>query len=236
MALPHEIAAVLPADTAHNWEVIAQGVPPGTYLGGGTALAVHLGHRTSRDLDFFFHEPIDLVALTSSLQSIGEFAVTLRDEQTLNGVFSRTRLQFLSAIGQRRLDPTSRIAGIEVAGIGDILAMKMKVIGDRGELRDYFDVMAIERETGRTAEEGLALYMARYDVGPDHATIRHIIDGLGYFDDVAGDEALPLERDEIVSYWRARQPQLVRNLGRFPPRSGPTSKSSRSTSRGPARS
>lgn len=234
MALPREIAAVLPADTAHNWEVIAQGVPPGTYLGGGTALAVHLGHRISRDLDFFFHEQIDLDGLTRSLQSIGGFAVTLRDEQTLNGVFSGTRLQFLSAIGQRRLDSTSTVAGIEVAGLGDILAMKLKVIGDRGELRDYFDLMAIERETGRTAEEGLALYMARYGVAADHISIRHIVNGLGYFDDVVDDKALPLERDAIVSYWRRRQPQLLRNLGRFPPRRASPTRAA--PPRGPARS
>ncbi|MGI8660941.1 MAG: nucleotidyl transferase AbiEii/AbiGii toxin family protein [Thermoleophilaceae bacterium] len=26
------------------------------YLGGGTALAVHIAHRVSLDLDFFYHE------------------------------------------------------------------------------------------------------------------------------------------------------------------------------------
>lgn len=215
---------VLPAEAARAWEAIAPVVGHGVYLGGGTALAVHLHHRVSRDLGFFFHERIDLETLTRSLRSIGPFAITLREEGTLNGVFSDTRVRFLSAIGQRRLVPTTTVAGIEVAGLADILAMKVKIIGDRGEMRDYFDLMAIERDTGRTIEEGLALYMARYDVQPEHVTLRHIVDGLGYLDDVQDDDSLPVGRDEIVSYWRSRQAELIRDLGRFPPRPAPASR------------
>lgn len=218
MALPAELAASLPNDAARSWELIAPIVPEAAYLAGGTALAVHLRHRVSRDLDFFFARPVDLDEVTAALQSRGPFAVSLRDAGTLNGVFSNTVVQFLSAENQRQLEPTTTVAGIEVAGIGDILAMKLKVIGDRGELRDYFDVMQIERQAGRTAEEGLGLYMARYDVSPEHVTVRHIVNGLGYFGDVADDEALPVSRDEIVAYWQRRQPELIRNIGRFPPR------------------
>jgi hypothetical protein len=79
--------------------------------------------------------------------------------------------------------------------------------------------MAIERKAGRTAEEGLGLYMARWGVEPEHVSVRHIVEGLGFFDGVADDEALPVSRDEIVSYWHKRQPELIRNLGRFRPRS-----------------
>ncbi len=215
MALPAEIAAVLPNDTAHSWETLAPVVPREAYLAGGTALAVHLHHRVSRDLDFFFHAPVALDELPAAFRSRGPFAVSLLDAQTLNGVFSETRVQFMSVEGQRQLEPTTTVAGVEVAGIGDILAMKLKVIGDRGELRDYFDVMEIERQAGRTAEEGLGLYMTRWGVGDEHASVRHIVAGLGFFDDVADDEALPLDRDAIVSYWRRRQPEIIRNIGRF---------------------
>lgn len=210
---------MLPPDAARTWERIAPVVPPAAYLAGGTALAVHLGHRVSRDLDFFFHEDLDLESFARILQTTGPYAVEVRDEDTLNGTFSATRLQFLSAAGQRRLQPSSTVADIEVAGLSDIFAMKLKAIGDRGELRDYFDVMTIERETGRTVEEGLSLYMARFGVPADHLSLRHIVTGLGYFGDVTDDEALPLGREEIVSYWQRRQPDIIRNVARFP--SGP---------------
>ena len=102
-----------------------------------------------------------------------------------------------------------------VAAVDDILAMKLKVIGDRGELRDYFDVMTIEQRLGRLAEEGIALYLQRFQLPPEHESVRHIILGLGYLDDVDDDDLLPLDRREIERYWHRRQPQIVRNASRF---------------------
>ena len=49
------VREILPPDTAATWDAIAPPVPSDAYLGGGTAIAVRLGHRISRDLDFFFH-------------------------------------------------------------------------------------------------------------------------------------------------------------------------------------
>jgi Nucleotidyl transferase AbiEii toxin, Type IV TA system len=71
------VRTILPGDTATTWDVIAPIVPQQAYLGGGTAIAVHLGHRVSRDLDFFFHHhSIDLDDLASRLAAAGPFAVT----------------------------------------------------------------------------------------------------------------------------------------------------------------
>ena len=61
------------------------------------------------------------------------------------------------------------------------MAMKLKVVGDRGELRDYFDLMTIEQRTNRTVDEGLALFLERFQPEfPDQA-LNHIVLGLGYF-------------------------------------------------------
>ena len=160
------VREILPPDTAATWDVIAQVVPPDAYLGGGTAIAVHLAHRVSRDLDFFFHhESIDLDKLARRLTAVGPFAVTERSAGTLNGVFSATKVQFLhadEARPQHLLEPPEEVDGLHIAGLSDLMAMKLKVVGDRGELRDYFDLMTIEQRTGRTADEGLALFVARF--------------------------------------------------------------------------
>jgi len=206
---------VLPAETARAWSELAPLLPPGAYLAGGTGLAAHLRHRISRDLDLFFHEAIDLDALGARLAATGSFAATRVGDGVLDGVLAGAKVQFLHARGQRRLAPTRRVAGIPVAGVEDILAMKLKVIGDRGELRDYFDVMAIEQRLGRTAEEGIALYLERFQVPPEHESVRHVVRGLGYLDDVDDDDLLPVERSEIERYWHRRQPQIVRRMSRF---------------------
>jgi predicted nucleotidyltransferase component of viral defense system len=80
----------------------------------------------------------------ADLERLGSFAVIEHEEHTLNGQFHETKVQFLHAAKQTRLEPTTEIAGIQVAGLSDILAMKLKVIADRGELRDYFDIMRMD--------------------------------------------------------------------------------------------
>jgi hypothetical protein len=216
MALPPEVRSALLGDTAEIWELIAPVLPQELYLVGGTALAIHLHHRISRDLDFFFHEEVDLDRLSATLRDLGPFAIAQRSEGTLNGLFSETKLQFLSAASQVRLEPPTDVAGLRVAGIGDIFATKLKVIGDRGELRDYFDLMQIEQQAGRRVEEGIGLFLARYQVPPEDTTINHIVTALGYLDDVDEDDLLPVDKEAIETYWRKRQPEIVRNLGRFP--------------------
>jgi hypothetical protein len=214
MTLPAWLRAVLPGDTAHTWETIRPVVPEAAYLVGGTAIAVHLRHRVSRDLDFFLAQPADLGSVRRELDGIGRFSVTLHTDDTLNGLFNGTAVQFLSATDQQVLEPLTVIEEIPVAGLGDLLATKLKVIGDRGELRDYYDTKVIEIQGGRLAEEGLGLFVRRYRPRDPDASVRHLLLGLGYFDDVADDPFLPENREQILGYWRRRQPEIARSLGR----------------------
>jgi hypothetical protein len=138
---------------------------------------------------------------------------------TLNGIFSATKVQFLHADEvrpQHLLEPTDEVDGLHIAQLSDLMAMKLKVVGDRGELRDYFDLMIIEQRTGRTAEEGLALFIERFQPEYPQQAINHILLGLGYFDDVDPDDALPVPRAEIVDYWTHRQREIVAARGRLP--------------------
>ena len=212
------VRKILPPDTAATWDTITQVVPPDAYLGGGTAIAVHLAHRISRDLDFFFHhESIDLDKLPRRLMAVGPFAVTERSPGTLNGIFSATKVQFLhadEARPQHLLEFPQEVDGLHIAGLSDLIAMTLEVVGDRGELLDYFDLMTIEQRTGRTADEGLALFVERFQPEYAQQAINHILLGLGYFDDVDPDDALPVPRDQIVDYWTRRQPEIVSARGR----------------------
>jgi Nucleotidyl transferase AbiEii toxin, Type IV TA system len=216
--LPERLRAILPAGTAETWETIAPAVPPDAYLGDGTAVAVHLAHRMSRDLDFFFHhDSVDLDRLAKRLSALGAFAVSQRAPGTLNGVFSGTRVQFLHADERRPqhlLETPQQVEGLRIAQISDLLAMKLKVVGDRAELRDYFDLMVIEQRAGRMAEEGLSLFLDRYQPEYPDQALNHIVLGLGYFDDLDPDEALPVPRQEVVDYWSRRQPEIVIARGR----------------------
>lgn len=209
MSLPQWLRDLLPADTAAQWERIRRVVPPSALMVGGTALTVHLRHRVSRDLDFFVLEPFDTGQLADELARSGRFAVTTHSEHTLNGVLGRTKVQFLDASDQRFVESPIEVAGIRVAGLGDILATKLKVIQDRGEHRDYFDLKSIEQRTGRTVEEGLRLFTQHYQLRePDRAVVE-IVRGLGFHDDLEEDPGVPEPLTRTTSYWQARLPALV---------------------------
>lgn len=214
MSLPPSLAKVLPPATQRAWARIAPLVPESAYLVGGTAIAVHLLHRSSRDLDFLLESPEDLEALAAGLDRVGNLVVTTLQSDTLNALLDDARLRFLLADDQRVLEPVTTIEGIRVAGIGDLLATELNVLTRRGELRDYFDIMTIETKARRLTEEGLGLFVARYQPSVPEDAIGSIVRALGYMGDVADDLQLPVKRSAIEKYWKRRQAVIVRHLDR----------------------
>jgi len=213
--LPDRVRGILPADTATTWLTLAPHLPRELYLGGGTAVAVHLAHRESRDLDFFFHRGVDLERIKSLLGGLGPFAVTHESDGTLKGLFGATKLEFLDASQVRRLAEPLLVAGIPVAGLQDLMAMKLKVMAERGEMRDYLDVKAIDEQGAVSVEEGIELYMRRYGIDASSDALPHLYQTMGDLSDVELDELLPIELDELQRWWSRRQARLLRNSGRF---------------------
>lgn len=208
---PAELKAVLPADTVAAWRILRQEVPDECVLFGGTAITAHLHHRVSRDLDFFFTGDLDLAGLACHLESLRPTAVSELDADTFNGTFGATKVQFLRAAGQTDIESPTEVAGLWVAGLRDLMSTKLKVILDRGELRDYFDVMVIDGEPGFSVEQGLADYQQRY-ADQNQNNLVSIVRALGYLEDVTDDPGLPLPRERIEAFWRRRQPDLIKNL------------------------
>lgn len=209
-----------PKGIQKTWAILAPLLPRELYLAGGTGVIVHLHHRESRDLDFFYHHAaVDLQRLKETVAAAGTFAVGLEDAGTLKGVFGATRLEFLHADEvqpQTLLDEPIEVCGLRVAGLRDLLAMKLNVVRERGELRDYYDIKAIEERSGLSVEDGLVFFMERYRVTAQDTAVGQTVKALGYLDDIEEDDLLPLSKDELSAWWAKRQASLVRNLARNP--------------------
>lgn len=208
----------LDPDTKTAWTELTPRLPPALYLGGGTAVAAHLGHRASRDLDLFYHQnAVDLAALRQILLDTRRFALEYEDADTLSGYYGQTKLEILHADAgqtpQKPIEPPVIISGLRVAGLSDLAAMKLSAIGGRGQLRDYFDLKLIEDRGGISIEDALAHYVTRYQTDPAHASVRHILDAMGYLDDVDEDSMVPASKPDLERWWKARQVRLIRNLG-----------------------
>lgn len=206
---------MLPPATGDAWKKIAPLLPPSAYLAGGTALTVHLLHRISRDLDIFLEQREDLHALWTRIQGAGDALASQQDELAINCVFDSTRVQVLDASTQTMVARTTTIGAMRVASVEDIMAMKLKVLVDRGELRDYFDLMSIERRCSLLVETGLALSIERYSPNQPDQYVTSVVKSLGYFGDVADDPGLPAARSEIEEYWMRRQRPLMRHIAMF---------------------
>ncbi len=57
--------------------------------------------------------------------------------------------------------------------------MKLGVITRHGTLRDYYDLMEMEKRTGLTAEEGPSLFVRRYHTAGVDAALAGVIFALG---------------------------------------------------------
>jgi hypothetical protein len=136
--LPAWLAPWLPADTARSWQAIATAVPRQAYLVGGTALTVHLRHRTSNDLDFFFEEPIDLAMVRTDLERLGPFAVTEHEEHTLNGQFHETKVQLLHAAKQTRPDSNTLMSIVRGLGYLDDVLDDAQLPASRASIEAYW--------------------------------------------------------------------------------------------------
>ncbi len=112
------------------------------YLAGGTAAALHLGHRRSVDLDFFSKNPFDGEWIIQSLAQIDEVEILKKEPKTLIGYWKQTRLEFFE-YPYKLLEKPQMWLGIKIAGLRDIALMKMIAIANRGSKKDFFDLYEI---------------------------------------------------------------------------------------------
>ena len=210
--------SVVTPEVRSVWDVVGSAAPRSAQLLGGTALAIHLEHRRSEDLDIFVHSSFDAPSLLRRLRQVGKVEDEFLAEGTLNCVFENVKLQFLWAIGQRQIAAGRKVGKMPVGSFPDIAATKLKVVGDRGELRDYYDLMCIEEQGGTDVHQMLEWYCRRYRVQGSDQSVFHLVRALGSLHDVADDPWLseslgePGLFEKVAEYWRSRQPQIASRL------------------------
>jgi hypothetical protein len=158
----------------------------GFYLAGGTAIAIHLGHRRSVDLDWFTPNDIpDPMGLASSVQdSVAEFQIRETAKGTLHGQAGGVKFSFLEYRYPSLVEPVEWPEyGCRLAGLEDLVCMKLSAIGSRGAKKDFIDIYALGR-AHFTLDEMLGLYRRKFAV----EDVGHVVMSLTYFDDAELEE------------------------------------------------
>ena len=115
-------------------------------LYGGTAVALHLGHRTSVDFDFFRTEPLDKKEIETSFTFMRNAQTIQEDENTLVAISPMqsgpVKVSFFGGVAIGRINEPLRTndTTLLVASLEDLLVTKLKTIMDRAEVKDYRDI------------------------------------------------------------------------------------------------
>jgi hypothetical protein len=176
---------VLPPAQRQLWSQLAAAPRLSFVLYGGTAIALHLGHRQSEDFDFFRHEPLDhdREELKQAFPFVTD-ANVVQDELETFVVSTITplgpvKVSFFGGLRFGRIKPPllTTDKSLLVASLDDLLATKLKAILGRAEAKDYVDIAALLR-AGILLPQGLAAFRAMF--GGEPTTVLRAI---GYFDD-----------------------------------------------------
>jgi len=190
---------VLPAAQKEIWPSLRPAQALRFVLYGGTAVAVHLGHRVSHDFDLFRTEPLDKDQLYRSLTVLNAATVAQDEVDTLVALVSlpagTVKISFFGNIRFGRVKdpiPTSD-DNLLVASLDDLMSTKLKAILDRAEARDYQDIAAMLRN-GVSLERGLAAFTTMFRGEP--ATVLRAI---GWFEDGNLSTLSAADRDILLS-------------------------------------
>jgi hypothetical protein len=174
---------ILPAAQKEIWTSLAPAPQLGFVLYGGTAIALHLGHRESLDFDFFQSKPIDKDQIRAKFQFVRGSAVLQDAPETLVVLAEMpagsVKVSFYGGIGFGRVNEPlqTRDGTLLIASLDDLMATKLKATLDRAEAKDYRDIAEMI-SAGVSLATGLSAFKQMFDGEP-----AQVLRALGFFED-----------------------------------------------------
>ncbi|HKJ80512.1 MAG TPA: nucleotidyl transferase AbiEii/AbiGii toxin family protein [Ignavibacteriaceae bacterium] len=183
------------------------------YLAGGTGLALLLGHRLSRDFDFFSNQLFNEDALIQKMQGLNDITIIAKSEQTIHINLKELKVSFLGytyplLYHTKQYQPVAGMS-IDVADERDIACMKISAICSRGTKRDFVDLYEVARQY--TLPELFVLFQQKFSLTPYNNV--HILKSLTYFADAElgpmPDMLIPLSWDTVKKFFVSEIPKLL---------------------------
>ncbi len=178
-------------------------------LVGGTAIALHIGHRRSIDFDLFKYSMLKHKDILSKVSASGySYSITRRVEEQMNILIHGVKFTFFEYPFKIEVKYTFE-DNIRVPGLLDLSAMKAYALGRRSKWKDYVDLYfilknyySIEQISDRANE----IYDQLFSEKLFRAQ-------LCYFDDIDHTEQIdyivtPVSGDEIKSFLTDKATQI----------------------------
>ncbi|MBN2028691.1 nucleotidyl transferase AbiEii/AbiGii toxin family protein [bacterium] len=172
------------------------------YLAGGTAVALHIGHRRSIDFDLFTHNEIHRMQIQNTIKRSG-----FQIEDVLYEAFDQMHCLLLGVKLTFFAYPFQIPAPIDFEGVIsmpvllDLGAMKAQALGGRGKWKDYVDLYFLLRDHFSLGEIEIRAHQLFGTVFND----KLFREQLAYFDDIDYSEEVDMaaespDGEEIRSF------------------------------------
>lgn len=194
---------ILPKAQQEIWPQLSPARQASFVLYGGTAAALHLGHRVSIDFDFFSSQPLDKKQLANDFGFVRAGQIIQDSPDTLVVMAKMpsgpVKVSFFGGLQIGHVDEPLQTSDnvLVVASLADLMATKLKAILDRAEAKDYRDIAAMI-SAGVSLERGLGAFAKMFDSDPALP-----LKAIGFFKD--GDlPSLPKADQEVLRRARDR--------------------------------
>lgn len=116
------------------------------YLAGGTAVALHIGHRRSIDFDLFKNSSLNHKKNLNRISDCGlQYEVTRRVADQMNVTVGNVKVTFLEY--PFNVEAKARLENIiRIPELIDLSAMKAYALGRRSKWKDYVDLYFILKD------------------------------------------------------------------------------------------
>ena len=187
-------------------------------LMGGTGVAMILRHRKSFDLDFVTLKPFDSHALSARLLASAKHAAYREDDRehiakvAFDGV-PVTVMRDLRGVVQghaRDVQRGTTVDGIRIGSLPDLMAMKLDVIRERHQLRDYIDICEMDRTGACKIEDGLRYHRQRYSPTVSWEETTRVAEMATDPPRMASDPVFDALMSEVVAYLAQRRDEVMR--------------------------
>jgi nucleotidyltransferase AbiEii toxin of type IV toxin-antitoxin system len=190
------VFSILPAAQLEIWKSLGTAPNLSFVLYGGTAIALHLGHRQSIDFDFFRAEPLDKDQIRSEFQFV-DGATVLQDTPDTLAILvdmpsGPVKISFFGGLAFGRINAPlqTRDGTLLVASLEDLMATKLKATLDRAEAKDYRDIAEMI-SAGVSLPVALSAFKQMFRGEPSQ-----VLRAIGFFKD--GDLATLGEQDRNI--------------------------------------
>lgn len=165
---------------------------------GGSALALHICHRKSEDLDFFtFEDSFDKKEIFEYIKRFDDKEILNQTDEQMDLLIDGVKVTFFNAKWSF-LKP-NKVSKFNLATLESIAAMKVNVLFLRAKFRDYYDLYCLAKEKMSIKE----IFKASEHI-VEGVTFKLFAVALIYIDDIEDDDISHLQPKEKISKEKIR--------------------------------